>query len=98
MSELFLAMASRLNMSCRAGAKSPTGRDLPADVDTPTGLTESSARRQGAGVTSKLLPLAFPVFFATSALGAELTLHSFRKQHLESYYWSEGAMLGDLNR
>ncbi|MDO8541478.1 MAG: VCBS repeat-containing protein [Opitutaceae bacterium] len=32
------------------------------------------------------------------AFAADLTLHSFRKQHLETYYWSEGAALGDLNR
>jgi hypothetical protein len=49
-------------------------------------------------VISKLLPLAVPGVFAVSALAAELTLHSFKKQHLETYYWSEGAMLGDLNR
>jgi hypothetical protein len=49
-------------------------------------------------VTSKLLALAFPVVCAASAFAADYTLHSFKKQHLENYYWSEGAMLGDLNR
>lgn len=32
------------------------------------------------------------------APAAETTLHSFQKQPLEKYYWSEGAALGDLNR
>ncbi len=31
-------------------------------------------------------------------MAAEPTLHTFKKQHLEHYYWSEGAMLGDVNR
>ena len=47
---------------------------------------------------SKLLPLALIGAFALPAVAAERTLHSFRKQHLEIHYWSEGAMLGDLNR
>ena len=38
------------------------------------------------------------VLIAPSALAADLTLHSFKKQHLESHYWSEGAAFGDLNR
>jgi hypothetical protein len=29
---------------------------------------------------------------------AELTVPAFRKQHLDVYYWSEGAAFGDLNR
>lgn len=29
---------------------------------------------------------------------AEPTLHSFKKQQLDKHYWSEGAMLGDLNK
>ena len=33
---------------------------------------------------------------ATSA--AERTLHSFKKRVLDKYYWSEGAIFGDLNR
>jgi hypothetical protein len=36
------------------------------------------------------------IAFTVSA--ADFTLHSFRKQQLEKYYWSEGAMLGDLNK
>lgn len=49
-------------------------------------------------MTSKLLPLAV-VGLASGSLGAaDFTLHSLRKQHLEPYYWSEGAMFGDLNR
>jgi hypothetical protein len=35
---------------------------------------------------------------AMSVVAAEPTLHAFKKQHLENHYWSEGAMLGDLNR
>lgn len=33
-----------------------------------------------------------------AALGAEHTLHSFTKKHLDKFYWSEGATFGDLNR
>jgi hypothetical protein len=29
---------------------------------------------------------------------ADFTLHTFKKQHLEQFYWSEGAAFGDLNR
>jgi hypothetical protein len=29
---------------------------------------------------------------------ADYTVHSFRKIHLDKYYWSEGANFGDLNR
>ncbi len=45
------------------------------------------------------LPL-FPVALAcvVGASAAQPTLHTFKKQHLEQYYWSEGAALGDLNR
>ena len=46
----------------------------------------------------KLLPLAVAGLLTPCVSAAELTLHSFKKQHLEQYYWSEGAMLGDLNR
>ncbi len=35
--------------------------------------------------------------FAAAAHGADHTLHSFKKQQLEKYYWSEGAAFGDLN-
>src|SRR6266540_2779446 len=44
-----------------------------------------------------LLVLAALVFHAPLA-AAELTLHSFKKQQLEKFYWSEGAAFGDLNR
>ncbi|MBI4624433.1 MAG: VCBS repeat-containing protein [Verrucomicrobia bacterium] len=50
-------------------------------------------------MTSKLLPLAVAGLAVVSlCAAADFTLHSFKKQHLEQYYWSEGAMLGDLNR
>ena len=49
-------------------------------------------------MTSKLLPLAVAGWLATSLVAADLTLHSFKKQHLEKFYWSEGAAFGDLNR
>jgi len=39
-----------------------------------------------------------PALVSLSAFAAEPTLVSFKKQHLEKYYWSEGAMFGDLNR
>ncbi len=35
---------------------------------------------------------------AATATAADLTLHSFKKQQLDKHYWSEGAMLGDLNK
>lgn len=35
---------------------------------------------------------------AACSTGAELTIHSFKKLHLDQYYWSEGASFGDLNR
>jgi hypothetical protein len=35
---------------------------------------------------------------AISASAADYTLHSFKKLHLDKYYWSEGASFGDLNR
>jgi hypothetical protein len=35
---------------------------------------------------------------ALSASAADYTLHSFKKLHLDKYYWSEGANFGDLNR
>ena len=50
------------------------------------------------GVTSKLLSLAVLGLSSAPVFGADLTLHSFKKQPLETYYWSEGAMLGDVNR
>ncbi|MFM9031220.1 MAG: FG-GAP repeat domain-containing protein [Opitutaceae bacterium] len=49
------------------------------------------------------MPLRFPaltlaVVAAGLAHGAERALTSFTKQHLEKFYWSEGAAFGDLNR
>lgn len=46
----------------------------------------------------RLLPLALAAFIAGLAQGADRTLTAFTKQHLEKFYWSEGAALGDLNR
>ena len=37
-------------------------------------------------------------FAAGSAAAADHTIHSFKKIHLDKYYWSEGANFGDLNR
>lgn len=42
-----------------------------------------------------VIPLTLAVF---PFVGAAETLHSFKKQHLDKYYWSEGATFGDLNR
>src|SRR4026208_2125237 len=42
--------------------------------------------------------LAAASLSAFTGLAADFTLHSFKKQQLEKYYWSEGAMLGDLNK
>lgn len=47
-----------------------------------------------------------PFYFSGIALfglgmtlsASEYALHSFQKLHLEKYYWSEGAAMGDLNR
>jgi hypothetical protein len=61
-------------------------------------LDRLGGARARCGVISKLLPLAVPGLLATLVVAAEPTLHSFKKQHLENVYWSEGAMLGDLNR
>ena len=68
------------------------------DLGRRNRLDRSPASRTRCVVISKLLPLAVPGMFATLAVAAEPTLHSFKKQHLENFYWSEGAMLGDLNR
>ena len=35
---------------------------------------------------------------AMAASAADNTIHTFKKLHLERYYWSEGASFGDLNR
>jgi hypothetical protein len=35
---------------------------------------------------------------ALSVAASDHTIHSFKKLHLEKYYWSEGANFGDLNR
>src|SRR5688572_2117134 len=43
--------------------------------------------------------LLFAVCAGTiSAHAGDHMLHSFKKLHLEKYYWSEGANFGDLNR
>ena len=44
------------------------------------------------------LPLLLAAVTASFVQGADRTLTSFKKQHLEKFYWSEGAALGDLNR
>lgn len=49
-------------------------------------------------VKSTLLPLAVFGLAGLRMAAAEPTLHTFKKQHLDPFYWSEGAMLGDLNR
>lgn len=49
-------------------------------------------------MTSKLLPLAVAGLLSPWLDAADPTLHTFKKQQLEQFYWSEGAMLGDLNR
>ena len=56
------------------------------------------ARPRCIMMISKLLPLAVTGWLAPSLVAADLTLHSFKKQHLEKFYWSEGAAFGDLNR
>ncbi len=43
-----------------------------------------------------LLSAAFAVTLPLA--GAEHTLHTFKKLHLDEFYWSEGANFGDLNR
>jgi hypothetical protein len=43
-----------------------------------------------------VLPVLCSLTLVTPA--AERTLHSFKKLHLDTYYWSEGANFGDLNR
>lgn len=47
---------------------------------------------------SPRLPLAAFCLLSVPAGAAQPTLHTFKKQHLEPHYWSEGAALGDLNR
>jgi hypothetical protein len=46
---------------------------------------------------NKLLRAVLPLC-AVSAGAAEPALTTFKKLHLEKYYWSEGAAFGDLNR
>ncbi|MBL9190118.1 MAG: VCBS repeat-containing protein [Opitutaceae bacterium] len=48
----------------------------------------------------QLLPLAVTGLLAAVGclFAASPTLHTFRKQSLEKFYWSEGAAFGDLNR
>lgn len=63
-------------------------------------LAGRASGRQNRRVNSKLLPLAVVGLMGVRVAGmaADLTLHSFKKQHLEHVYWSEGAAFGDLNR
>lgn len=49
-------------------------------------------------MSSKLLPLAVAGLVVTSGAAADLVWPVFKKQHLEPFYWSEGAAFGDLNR
>lgn len=49
-------------------------------------------------MTPKFVPLVVAGLLAHGLVAADRTLHTFKKQHLEPYYWSEGAMFGDLNR
>jgi putative membrane-bound dehydrogenase-like protein len=46
------------------------------------------------------IPIAFAAacLSTLTVLSADYTLNSFKKQQLDKYYWSEGAMLGDLNK
>jgi hypothetical protein len=48
----------------------------------------------------KLIPLLLLGFAAElfSLSASDYTIHSFKKVHLDKYYWSEGANFGDLNR
>src|SRR5215217_3813187 len=46
----------------------------------------------------KTIVIAAVVITGFTVFAADFTLHSFKKQQLEKYYWSEGAMLGDLNK
>jgi hypothetical protein len=62
------------------------------------GLDRAGRSARTCGVHPKLVVLAFAVALAASLAAADATLHSFKKQHLEKFYWSEGAALGDLNR
>ena len=51
-------------------------------------------------MTPMPFPRALALVLAAPLLAdaAEPTLHTFKKQHLEKLYWSEGAAFGDLNR
>ncbi len=73
-------------------------RPRVASIVSGNPLDRRVASRARCGVPSKLLPLAVLGLSALPLVAADLTLHSFKKQHLDEYYWSEGAMLGDLNR
>lgn len=46
----------------------------------------------------RLPRLLVPILGTFSLLAADRELHSFKKLHLDGYYWSEGATFGDLNR
>lgn len=45
-----------------------------------------------------LLPAALTLTLALPLVAADHTLHTFKKLHLDEFYWSEGATFGDLNR
>ena len=45
-----------------------------------------------------LFPLLLLLGVSVSTTAADLMLHSFKKQQLDKHYWSEGAILGDLNK
>ncbi|MSU27796.1 MAG: VCBS repeat-containing protein, partial [Pedosphaera sp.] len=49
-------------------------------------------------LVSPLATLAALAVTVVCSSAAEPTLHSFKKQQLDKHYWSEGAMLGDLNK
>ena len=49
-------------------------------------------------MNSRSLLLPALCSLSLTALAAERTIHSFKKLKLDGHYWSEGAMLGDLNR
>ena len=45
-----------------------------------------------------LLTLSACALITASSSAADYAIHSFSKQHLDKFYWSEGAAFGDLNR
>ena len=49
-------------------------------------------------MTPKRLLCLGVLLLVVPASAAEVTVPAFKKQHLEKFYWSEGAAFGDLNR